>query len=268
MGISVISEIGLVSIKEILHFNATSEWRFTQYPYVTSQRHYLCSWEFMNSGLIIAYVFSENIHKNRISFLIRTKKLQGFVLERGGMKKQYIYIYIHIHIYISIKYSKEKSYNLANFLATAFDLVFFDSHISINNKHNTYYVCIIYMLYKVYAWKICPACYLRITWLIKYIGDLYWILICEKMFNCKAFWFLFWYWNLILVQFEFYLYAAVTKRYQCTQQDVRKIVQNSLPNAPSRVRGSEKNGRSVEEESYPGEIELEIVGSNEDWRFT
>ena len=38
----------------------------------------------------------------------------------------------------------------------------------------------------------------------------------------------------MLIQSEFYLPAAVTKRYQCTQQDVRKIVRNSLPQAPPR----------------------------------
>ena len=38
----------------------------------------------------------------------------------------------------------------------------------------------------------------------------------------------------MLIQSEFYLPAAVTKRYQCTQQDVRKIVGNSLPQAPPR----------------------------------
>ena len=42
----------------------------------------------MNSGFITAYVFSINIHKNQILFLIRKKELQGFVYERGGMRKQ------------------------------------------------------------------------------------------------------------------------------------------------------------------------------------
>ena len=71
-----------------------------------------------------------------------------------------------------------------------------------------------------------------------------------------------------LVLSEFYLSAAFTNRYQCTQQDVRKIVGDSLPNAPSRVRYSEKNRQAVEEECYLGEIELENEGSDEDWRFT
>ena len=68
----------------------------------------------------------------------------------------------------------------------------------------------------------------------------------------------------MLIQSEFYLPAAVTKRYQCTQQDVRKIVGNSLPQAPPRVRRSEKNRQAPEEGSYPREIELENAGSNED----
>ena len=68
----------------------------------------------------------------------------------------------------------------------------------------------------------------------------------------------------MLIQPEFYLTAAVTKRYQCTQQDVRKIVGNSLPQAPSSVRRSENNRQAPEEGSYPREIELENEGSNED----
>ena len=39
---------------------------------------------------------------------------------------------------------------------------------------------------------------------------------------------------------------------------------NSLPNAPSCVRRSEKNRQVAEEEKYPG---VENEGSNEDWRF-
>ena len=38
--------------------------------------------------------------------------------------------------------------------------------------------------------------------------------------STKYFLSLFWYWNLILIQSEFHLSAAVTKRYQCTQQGV------------------------------------------------
>ena len=51
----------------------------------------LCSTAFMTSGFIIAYIFLVNVHKNRISFLIRKKELLAFVLERGGrgdMRKQ------------------------------------------------------------------------------------------------------------------------------------------------------------------------------------
>ena len=43
--------------------------------------------EFTNSEFIIAFTFSVNIHKNRISFFVRSKQLQGFVLERGDMRK-------------------------------------------------------------------------------------------------------------------------------------------------------------------------------------
>ena len=74
--------------------------------------------------------------------------------------------------------------------------------------------------------------------------------------------------KLILIPSEFYLSAAVTKRYQWTQQDVQKFVGNSLQNALSRVRHSEKNRQAAEGGSYTGEFELENGGSNEDWRFT
>ena len=92
------------------------------------------------------------------------------------------------------------------------------------------------------------------------------ILICENMFKCKAFFVSISILNLILIQSEFYLSAGIIdrKRYQCTQQDVRKIVRTSLPNASSRVRHSEKNFQAADEESYPGEIELENEGRNED----
>ena len=40
----------------------------------------------------------------------------------------YIYIYICIYIYIQIN-KKTNKLKLANFLARAFDIVFFDSHI-------------------------------------------------------------------------------------------------------------------------------------------
>ena len=43
---------------------------------------------------------------------------------------RYIYVYMYIYIYIYIyKLIKEKHCKLANFLATAFDIAFFDSHI-------------------------------------------------------------------------------------------------------------------------------------------
>ena len=61
--------------------------------------------------------------------------------------------------------------------------------------------------------------------------------------------FLFWYWNSNLIQSEFHLSAAFTKRYQYGQQHVRKILGNSPPNAPSCVRRSEKNRQAGEEES-------------------
>ena len=54
---------------------------------------------------------------------------------------------------------------------------------------------------------------------------------------------------MILIQSEFYLLAAVIKRYQCRQQDVRQIVGNSLRNGPSYVRRSEKNRQAAEKES-------------------
>ena len=110
--------------------------------------------------------------------------------------------------------------------------------------------------------KIFSVCYLRITWPIKYVGYLCQILVREDMLKCKAYFFLFWYWNLILIQPEFDLSAAVTKRYYCTQQDVHKTVGNSLANALSRARHSRKNHQAAEEESYPGEIELKNEGSN------
>ena len=56
--------------------------------------------------------------------------------------------------------------------------------------------------------------------------------------------------------------------YQCTQQDVQTNVGNSLPNAPSRLRRSEKNYQVAEKQSYPGEIKLENEGNNDYLRFT
>ena len=58
-------------------------------------------------------------------------------------------------------------------------------------------------------WEIFPACYLKVTWLIEYVG------------------FLFWYWNLIIIQSEFYLLAAATERYQCAQRELQKLEKES-----------------------------------------
>ena len=44
----------------------------------------------------------------------------------------------------------------------------------------------------------------------------------------------------------------------------KQSVRNSLPNAPSRARYSENNREAVDEEIYPGEIELENEECNED----
>ena len=55
----------------------------------------------------------------------------------------------------------------------------------------------------------------------------------------------------MLIQSEFYLLAAVTKSCQCTEQHVQKIVVNSLPHAPSRVRRSEKNSSGSEGGKLP-----------------
>ena len=61
---------------------------------------------------------------------------------------------------------------------------------------------------------------------------------------------------MILFQSEFYLSAAVRKRYECSQQDVRKIGGTSLRNAKVRVRRSQKNSQATDEERCQGEIEL------------
>ena len=62
--------------------------------------------------------------------------------------------------------------------------------------------------------------------------------------------------------------AAVTKKHECTQKGAQKIVRNSLRNTPSRVRRLEENRQAAQEESYPGEIELENEESYENLRFT
>ena len=43
---------------------------------------------------------------------------------------------------------------------------------------------------------------------------------------------------------------------------------NSIPNAPSRLRRSEKNYQVAKKQSYPRKIELENKGNNEHLRFT
>ena len=45
-------------------------------------------------------------------------------------------------------------------------------------------------------------------------------------------------------------------------------MENSLRNTPPRVRRSEKNCQAAEEESYPGEIELEKERNGEGLRST
>lgn len=67
---------------------------------------------------------------------------------------------------------------------------------------------------------------------------------------------------MILIQSEFYLSTAVTRMYQCIQQDVQRILRNSLPNGPSCVRDSENSREAVEEETFPGEIGLENRENN------
>lgn len=73
---------------------------------------------------------------------------------------------------------------------------------------------------------------------------------------------------MVFIQSEVHVSAVVTKRYQCTQKDVQKIVGISLSIASSCVRYSQKNRQAVEEERYPGEIELQNKGSNKYWKFT
>ena len=82
-GINVLREFEL--IQRLRLFRAK---RFFTFPCVASKQHYLCSWEFMNSGFIIAHVFSVNIVKNRISILIRKKELQRFASWEGWYKKR------------------------------------------------------------------------------------------------------------------------------------------------------------------------------------
>ena len=49
------------------------------------------------------------------------------------------------------------------------------------------------------------------------------------------------------------------KKYKCTQEDVKKIVKISLRNKSSRVRRSQKNPHSAEEERCQGEIDLDSL---------
>ena len=65
------------------------------------------------------------------------------------------------------------------------------------------------------------------------------------------------------MEFNFYSFWILSFSYQCTHQYVQKDMGNSFPNPPSRLRL-----QAVEEQSYPGEIDLENKWSNEDWRFT
>ena len=82
------------------------------------------------------------------------------------------------------------------------------------------YVLYIYILYKVCVRKTCTTCYLRITLLIKYVGYLYRILTCKNMVKCKVFFVC-----ILILKFHF---NFALKWCHCTQQDVRKIVGNSL----------------------------------------
>ena len=47
------------------------------------------------------------------------------------------------------------------------------------------------------------------------------------------------------------------KKYKCRDEDVKKIVGISLRNAPSRVKRSQKNPHSTEEEKCQINIELD-----------
>ena len=71
----------------------------------------------------------------------------------------------------------------------------------------------------------------------------------------------------MLIQPELYLSAGVTTRHKCTQEDLLTVVGNSRAHAPSRGRHLEKNRQEAKEECYPGEIELENEGSNENSRL-
>ena len=60
----------------------------------------------------------------------------------------HLYIYICIYIYIyTYKLMKEENLKLANFLASAVDLVFFDGQIYNNDIHISPFIYIIYIIY-------------------------------------------------------------------------------------------------------------------------
>ena len=108
-----------------------------------------------------------------------------------------------------------------------------------------------YIYHIVCMWKIYPACYLRITWLIEYVGYLYWILISENMFKCNAFFVS----NLILKSDVNSIWIL---SFSCSYQKVSmytttctKILENSFPHAPSRVRCSEKSSSRWEGGKLP-----------------
>ena len=77
------------------------------------------------------------------------------------------------------------------------------------------------------------------------------------MFKCKAFFV-----STLILKFDFNwiwilpFSCSYIKVPQWTQQDVCKIARNTLLNAPSCVKRSEKNLQAAAEESYSGEIEL------------
>ena len=75
--------------------------------------------------------------------------------------------------------------------------------------------------------------------------------------NTKHILFLSWYWNLILIQSEFYNSAAVTHEFK---KDVQKIVGASLRYVPSRVKWSQKNPQATDWERCLGKIELDNLG--------
>ena len=58
----------------------------------------------------------------------------------------HLYIYICIYIY-TYKLMKEENLKLANFLASAVDLVFFDGQIYNNDIHISPFIYIIYIIY-------------------------------------------------------------------------------------------------------------------------